>query len=756
MILSETNEKKWRKICEKAHLNDDTKFKPKKFKRPPKYLRLDQPKNKWIVKPTRLDLLKDADAVLESLIENRVPRTRRFQQRRRRRKKKKVIRKHNPKPPSDNNNNNNNTNHNKQKQKLHNPKPKKSIKVRFIRDKQKEREMANQITWSSKNTMEKYANDGYNMKEQFRKNISTLHNGEIDPNIKKYFERKRRRERERAQKKALANALNDGNANDDDEEEYSESYYGDEENPHGSSSDEDDFSNLDQNNVYHRLKFKLEQYKLNSDLTLHLNAKVQRYKDKRLEELRKKAGGRNYIKEHKAGKHLNEVKNLKKIQRQKKMKREKKGNEVRTAKEILLKKEHDVSLKNASKHEMRMKELERKKDFETFFTKKWLTIISNNNYLLKMKSILPSSPQSRVVKYSSPVGSSAGETPQRRRRKNKDENDDMDKFEEAEQAKVQMKLKKHALTIIRFLKLRVNQKKGKKLLKAYTVLHRTMRRFVFLVRFKKQRIAIDLIKRFIEEQSSNALSQVMKRYRYNVIKCQRFYRTYRNCKHSRIIALSLWWSRLEGEYGRYIKDKKEKELKGNIATLKSKGAEEGLDRLSIHQRVLKRNRDGIQEDPGDIYLGEESAAHLDYHLLKGLENIIDKAAPKNNEPVTFNIRFEMLHRFLTRLRRKHNQKVHEFKKELAFRRTIVTVEDLKKAMRPNISITDAINLREEPPLPTFTVYSNISHKQMFNLVKEGHRYEKKFEKLEGGFQNTLHPLPFVKLFFKERSKDKRR
>ena len=97
MILSETNEKKWRKICEKAHLNDDTKFKPKKFKRPPKYLRLDQPKNKWIVKPTRLDLLKDADAVLESLIENRVPRTRRFQQRRRRRKKKKVIRKHNPK-----------------------------------------------------------------------------------------------------------------------------------------------------------------------------------------------------------------------------------------------------------------------------------------------------------------------------------------------------------------------------------------------------------------------------------------------------------------------------------------------------------------------------------------------------------------------------------------------------------------------------------------------------------------------------------
>ena len=81
MIISESNERKWRKLCEKSHLNDDAKFKPKKFKRPPKYLRLDQPKNKWIVRPTRLDLLKDAEAVLESLIENRVPRTRRFQRR---------------------------------------------------------------------------------------------------------------------------------------------------------------------------------------------------------------------------------------------------------------------------------------------------------------------------------------------------------------------------------------------------------------------------------------------------------------------------------------------------------------------------------------------------------------------------------------------------------------------------------------------------------------------------------------------------
>ena len=120
--------------------------------------------------------------------------------------------------------------------------------------------------------------------------------------------------------------------------------------------------------------------------------------------------------------------------------------------------------------------------------------------------------------------------------------------------------------------------------------------------------------------------------------------------------------------------------------------------------LLKREQDGIPEDPGDLYLGEENAAHLDYHLLKGLENIVDKAAPKNNAPVSFNIRFEMLHRFLTRIRRKHDQRVYKLKKEMAFRRKIVTVDDLKVAMTPNVSITEAISMREESPLPAFYIY----------------------------------------------------
>ena len=60
--------------------------------------------------------------------------------------------------------------------------------------------------------------------------------------------------------------------------------------PNASSSDEEDFSNLDQNNVYHCLKFKLEQYKNNSDMMLQLKTKVEKYKNDRQEILKKKRG----------------------------------------------------------------------------------------------------------------------------------------------------------------------------------------------------------------------------------------------------------------------------------------------------------------------------------------------------------------------------------------------------------------------------------------------------------------------------------
>ena len=83
----EAEKEVWVPVAEKFELYDDEKFKRKKFKRPPIYLRRDQPKNKWIVKPTRLDLLKDADDVLEALVQNKVPRNRRFEQRARRKKK---------------------------------------------------------------------------------------------------------------------------------------------------------------------------------------------------------------------------------------------------------------------------------------------------------------------------------------------------------------------------------------------------------------------------------------------------------------------------------------------------------------------------------------------------------------------------------------------------------------------------------------------------------------------------------------------
>ena len=408
-----------------------------------------------------------------------------------------------------------------------------------------------------------------------------------------------------------------------------------------------------------------------------------------------------------------------------------------------MRKEHDEKLIKSSMHGLRKEMRQKKQEFETLFVKRWLCVIANNQRIIKLRS--------KLEELHSGKRKHQSHTHNEKRKKQSRDNDGQ--IEENEESR---RKNMAGIVILRFLTRCVEKTRGKKLLKAYTVLFRVARRFVRLVKMRKQQRAIDLIKLFVEDQSSSAMFQIMKRYRYNVIKCQRFYRAFRRCKHSRIVALSLRWSTLEAEYGRYIQEKRRNELKGKILALKEKGAEEGLDRLSIHQRVLKREQDGIPEDPGDLYLGEENAAHLDYHLLKGLENIVDKAAPKNNAPVSFNIRFEMLHRFLTRIRRKHDQRVHKLKKEMAFRRTIVTVDDLKVAMTPNVSITEAISMREESPLPAFYIYSKVTRQQMLNLVKEGHRYERKFEKIEGGFQSTLYPLPFVKSFFKARAQAKKR
>ena len=68
-----------------------------------------------------------------------------------------------------------------------------------------------------------------------------------------------------------------------------------------------------------------------------------------------------------------------------------------------------------------------------------------------------------------------------------------------------------------------------------------------------------------------------------------------------------------------------------------------------------------------------------------------------------------------------------------------------------MSVNDAIALRQQEPLPRFQPYTEITQKQMLNLVKEGHIYEEKFNALGVPFDYAeVKPLPFVEKFFKYR------
>ena len=84
----------------------------------------------------------------------------------------------------------------------------------------------------------------------------------------------------------------------------------------------------------------------------------------------------------------------------------------------------------------------------------------------------------------------------------------------------------------------------------------------------------------------------------------------------------------------------------------------------------------------------------------------------------------------------------------------LAIDDIKRAMRPNVSLTDSISLREEPPLPPFHVYSKITHKQMFNLVNYLANVEANYERIAKDLAETKELLKGEKENVRNRKRGK--
>lgn len=755
----------WIPVSEKYNLHDDDKFKLKKFRRPPKYLRQDQPKNKWIVKPTKLDLMKDADAVLESLVEHRVPRTRRFERKKRQRRRKvsgaarkqtvknarngKLDGTRAPKPPARTKANGQGKSGGR-RGKLARKVVRKKLQLHTLDP--------HAVAWSSKSAVKDFAGEGYAMPEGRRLGINALH----DP--ANYDHPMNQAD------KVLRRKLH-GNANDSPEPSIvlaqarippkkgsveEDSYFLEDDagnaKENASSSEDEQIPGT----VYDRVKFKMNVYREDRDLREELmqRAKVLR-KEKEIAN-GKYNNGRNFVAEHQDGRHIFTAKHKAEIRRLKEKEHLKKGEIVRTSRTLQINAREAENRKKLYE-KMTREQMRKEQELAATLVKKWFQAISLTARTSTWEEILrndakkkaSSRPSSLVLNNGKPAASKP-----RRRRGGVVKKISVEEIR-AKQKEEEQKRKEAIAIVQKSARRWLSKLRRKQRQRAKKIIERYVKGWVrFWINRRNGRL-VDMLRSFLSDQVDRNLIRVMRRFRLNIVKTQRMFRSFRACKHARIIALSLRWDKVEVDYAKLKATKKSRELNGEVKRLRIKGAgDKRQDRLTIHQRRLERNKAGIEDEPADQFLGEEPAALLEHHLLKGLENLIDKAAPTNNVPVAFNFRFMMLHTFLTRVRRKHGNHVSELKSALAIQNQLVSLDDLKLMSQNGfaMSVNDAIAQRNQDPLPDFQPYTGITERQMLNLVKEGHAYEDKFTALGVPFTQELQPLPFVERFFQRRKR----
>jgi hypothetical protein len=744
----EAEKEVWVPVAEKFELHDDEKFKRKNFKRPPIYLRQDQPKNKWIVKPTRLDLLKDADDVLEALVQNKVPRNRRFEQRARRKKKngsgpskpaRKVVHpgdalaaavaaedRHGQKKPR----------RPAEPSADGKTKAKGGRKEKFIGANVQRKQLAlaehdpHKPAWSSKMAITKYQQTGYDMPTGRQQAINALH----DPAHNHYPGHQERRNELKYQKSSIhAPRITMAGTKADLAED---SYFDDEENGGSSSDDEANVKGT----VYMRIKAKIDAYRDNNELKRQLFAKADDFVKEAEIRSGKYASGKNFVTEHSRGVHLQGAESLARHRKHKIQTEHDKGKEIRAARALKYLEDQALA-SNRIKEKMDRPNAKKRRSEAARRHKQWLVALTIGATLQFFSSRLPLKAKTKPA----------------RCRVSKQRRSAVVRVHVDEQREQREALEKKVLVLQTLFRQWLANNKVRRRRRHLDIVTTVVGKWTRKWRKGRNDAAVGVMKCFLEDYSTKYMVRVIKKYRNCVVNAQRMFRQYRECKHARVVAFMLRWDRLELEYAKRLQMKKSNELKTAVRDLREKGAGEKQDRLSIHQRRLERIKFGINDEPADLCLGEEPAALLEHHLLLGLENIIEKSAPSNHVPVSFDIRFMMLHKFLTRIRRKYSVLVASIKAERRVKAQLVSIDDLKRMEEAGIhmSVQESIALRPYEPLPSFHPLTGVTNQQMLNLVKEGHEYEQKFNALGMPFESDLVPLPGVKAFFQQRRKVKK-
>ena len=133
---------------------------------------------------------------------------------------------------------------------------------------------------------------------------------------------------------------------------------------------------------------------------------------------------------------------------------------------------------------------------------------------------------------------------------------------------------------------RKETQKGKRFRKSVKVLRRYCHALAFTRRYNKKKRSADMIKLFLKQYESSNFIKIMRNYRYRVIQCQRYWRSFVSITKQRLKLLALHWDKK-------VKEKSRKDRKKEAAD-KKKAKSAMFDSRAILESV-QRNKPGFKK-----------------------------------------------------------------------------------------------------------------------------------------------------------------
>ena len=334
----------------------------------------------------------------------------------------------------------------------------------------------------------------------------------------------------------------------------------------------------------------------------------------------------------------------------------------------------------------------------------------------------------------------------------------------AQETRQDAAMQKSAVSVILGAWARKNAaKKGEMFRGAYVTVQRACFNLIMRRRRTMKRRAAGRLMTFVLGIASQRFRGAMLRFRSCVIKAQRYWRSFRACKHARILALHHIWDEVETELRIIEKRNRQKRLRKMLKKLSETSpwlnAAVRRERVDLRRATMNKTRgvagldmsgirlEGDNVDGVQFVIGDRAAALLDKHLRDGLRLIMcrNEIKAQEIETVPFDIRFEVCHTLLTELRKKHALDVSTTKMDnlLASLNGFNSMAGVGSELDSNGLLrsrgVDGEASGKSLSLPPFIVYTRLGEDSLLTIVNAGRILFNK--RKEEGYQSKFNVTP---------------